>query len=197
MIGVKYYNDKSRIFYIQTNNSLECFLAKYNRQIKIKAGYLWSCGISSSCIAMSAFGYDLPKCAEGILFDVLNSESFYHLYTPLKKQGINIAASIGNLFSEAYPIAVKEAFGATASIGEKVIWTDLIHMLKNDYPFQFAFKEPSHYNAAVAYDEKNNIIKRVDPWPGNTMNKQGGWHEDLTEEMFNENVIDKVVIYGC
>lgn len=189
--GAKYWNEKDKVWYVQTNNAIEAFLQKKYAELGLQVGYLESCGISAACTCLAACGYDMPGMAEGLLFDFLNSPVNYQKYGDL---GINVRTVFGNQISEAYPLAVSEIFGAAAYVINNATFEQIATLLKTGRAIQFAFSSPNHYNAALAYSDEQAAILRADPWPGDPLNIQGGWHELLTREKFT-NVKPKIIVY--
>ena len=199
--GAKYADNKVKIHYDQTNNALEEFVRKIKIMEKLSGGYLNSCGLETMACCLEAtqdnpFGFLNKRIQPGdYIFGYMNNKSNYDYFD---KMGIKGHRSIpGNMISELYVLACKDLLDVEVAITNNLEWDDVKLLLKEKSAIQFAYFNPNHYSAIVKHDEEKNIMLVVNSWPNMPGNKNGGWHEEMSEKEFTENVKSKFILYGA
>lgn len=191
--GAMNWNDK-KIWFSQVNNAIE----KYNKNTGVQ-GFLETCGPSAATICIAAMSQILPDgnfAALGFADAVkVQPEDllFIHLLSPANYVD---AIKIPNRVAECYPSAVSAVFKRDARIEKDLTFAQVAALLSAGHSIQFAFYDPNHFGAMVAYDDEKKVILRVDPWPGNDLNKKGGWLEEVSELEFKSNIKPKFIVYG-
>lgn len=194
--GAPFWNDRGRIFFSQENNPTEQLLKKRKNK-----GWLESCGPTAAVSCLAALDYDLNVCCPGsykpqpeeILMDFFNDPRNYAAFEKIRRDTDPISFP-GNRIPQWYPHAVKEVFGA---VGDFVFTNEIgvtISALKKAHAVMLCLIEPSHFIAAVAYDDETKEIIYNDSWPSR-WSDGNGFNRRMNEEDFEKNVKNYVIIY--
>lgn len=189
--------DDRNTFYTQDNNPTEEQLRKHG----IKS-YLETCGPTAAVNCLSAMGKntDLDNLPgeviqpEEALSDFLNDPKNYDALRN-ERPDLNPAGIPGNRVPQYYPYAIKKLFNVTCDFRWSLTFDDIAKSVKNKRAIQICFRNPGHYVGVVAYDDVVDELIYRDPWPGNPMNKNGGFNERLKRSKFS-NVQNYFLIYN-
>lgn len=193
--GATHWSDRTQ-FYIQGNNAVEGFLKK-------KAGSSWleSCGPSAAVNCIAAIGGDLEvKCPgsynpqpEDTLFLFFNDPRNYGDMSD-EYSGVSPHAIPANRVMQWYPLAVSSVFGAHAQY-RHINGYELTQLLTAGQPVQILLRKPSHFIAAVAWDDKSRKVVYNDSWP-ERFPDGNGFNRDIDLDELMNNCEPYGVVYG-
>lgn len=187
--------------YIQTNNPTEQFLKKLNNESKVS--WLQSCGPTAAINCLAVLGHNLDiKCPgiyepqpEEVLMDFFNDPRNNKTFDTIVKNYDDMHIP-GNRFAVLYPYAVKQVFNVLFAEYKKIHdFTEIIKLLSVGNTVQLLLKNPSHFIAAIAYDDSEDKIIFNDPWPKRKGLKYAGLHEHMTKNEYDNNVTKYCVVY--
>ncbi len=176
--GAPYWNDRQR-YYVQTNNPTEQMLKKVGVH-----DWLESCGSDAMANCAGALGKDFVLACPGGFQPQIDEVVTGFLNDPRKyadfrraRPGLDPASIPGNRVPQYFPVAARQVFGIEASYFEGPAWNDTVNELLKGHSVQLCLVRPSHYIAAVAYDDGSNEIIFNDSWPdrfadGNGFNRR-------------------------
>jgi hypothetical protein len=190
MPGALFYNIGDISYYDQTNNAIEQIFRKQGLK-----SILESCGPESASSCMSSLGYDISgKIQSGDLITMWSNDPKNRIILE-KEFSVSQYKYMGNEIIEWYPVIVRELFGVKAEFKKDVTWSDLKVYLSQGNSVQILMSNPGHFQAALWYDEKKDVIIYNDSWPDRSGLKNRGFNETLTEQEFNSKYVKKVVVY--
>jgi hypothetical protein len=197
--------DRERSFYRQSNNPTDEILRKIHLQMsldirKILTGktdsatleevcrkilsYLETCGPTAGVMCMAALGRFLSDPAEGAqsqreeeFSDAFNDSRNYAAFRAARPD-INPAVYPGNRIPQYYPHVARQLYQMRCEFEWCGMEAVKAHLLAGRTA-QLCFKNPGHFIAAVAFDERSQEVIFNDPWPeqyadGNGFNRRMG-----------------------
>jgi len=192
--GAKFWNDRNKAYFVQTNNPTEQLLKKRKEE-----SWLESCGPTAAINCLAARGGNLEIKTPGsyrpqpeeVLMDYFND--------PRNKPALDDVRIVdgdipGNRVPQFYPIAVYEVFGVKAWFCWRLSFDDVAGHILEYSPVQICLKEPRHYVAVVAYDNVKKELIYNDSWPDRFPDKNG-FNRRMTEEEFSSNVQSFFIVY--
>lgn len=191
--GLKKWNDRDTYF-TQVNNPTEEILRKKN-----KKGFLETCGPTAAVNILAARGDNiLINCPgeyipqpEEVLNDYFNDPANYRNLKNARK-GLNPADWLGNEIPQYYSVAVPAVFGIKSKFRWSQTWQNIIDCVKQNIGVMICLKNPGHFIAVVAYDDKTDEMIYNDPWPGNKwpVNYAGkpGFNRRMKKVEYHSNV---------
>lgn len=198
--GAKYWNDRGKAFFIQTDNPTDSLLRKVLK--KFDPYYLETCGPTASCSCLAALGYNLEIQTPGgykpqpeeVLQDWLNDPNTAGIREGIRK---GVGYLPGNRIPQFYPEAVHQVFNVKGAIfsWSGTSWDKITKYLQEGKTVQLCLKRPGHYIAAVAFDDETGEIVFNDPWPQRRGLVNGGFNEHLDREEFSRNIQGYCIVY--
>ena len=205
--GAKVWYERDH-HYSQENNPTELRALKtysLNKGVYNKYDYLETCGPSAAVGCMAVLGtVDLEIICPGeykpqpeevladFFIDGVNDDEFERIRSGF--QNTNIPE---NRAPQFYPYAVQQVFNFNGASFKYLKSFDLIaNYLKLGNSIQLCLKNPSHYVAAVAFDDLSQEIIYNDPNISRKALKRKGFLERMGYEEYNDNVCNYIVVYG-
>ena len=196
--GVKNWNDRS-VRYEQNENATESIIKKVLRENGItKKGWLESCGASAFCTIMEAMGFlteaDYPVLnGETIQFD---DWIMMYMNDPKRDRIFLKGTTFDNHVFRNYPKLAEKLFPTCVPVYKHWDWKDITAEITKGHGAQICLKNPSHYIAGLAYNDIEDVILYSDSWTGRKDLVNGGWHEKLTKEDYDDNTFSSSVVYS-
>ena len=190
--GAKYWNNLLH-YYCQVNNPTEEILRKTGAR-----GFLETCGSTAAVNCLAVHGYKLAiKCPglyhpqpEEVLNDWFNDPRNYPALQQVRMD-IKPEDLPGNRVPQYYPVAIEDVFNVECQFRWFSTHHDLFDLFKKGCSIQLCLKSPSHYVAAVAYDDETSEIIINDPWPGRFPDGKG-FNKRISDM---ENLTNFAVVY--
>jgi len=194
--GIKFWNI-STIRYDQTRNSIEAIIKKVLAENKLPLKFLESCGASATACILEGMGFvkafDYPQIGGvRIQFDDFITVA---LNDPKNDRIFSKGNVFDNRIMRNYLVLARMLFPHCKPEYNAFTWDELTTEIYNGNGALICLKKPGHYIAGIAYDNVKNVILFSDSWGTRKGLKHGGWHEELTEKEFNNNVMAKQIVF--
>jgi len=194
--GAKFWNDRQRAYYSQSNNPLEQIL----RKLEVK-DWLESCAPTYILNCIAALGYDVEiKCPgvyrpqpEEVLMGFFHDSRNYQRFREIRHD-INPNTFMGNRVPQFHPFAAAQVFKANARYVENHEFEFVCGYFESGHSIGFLLKQPSHYIAGVAYDDDTDEIIYNDSRP-ERFPDGNGFNRRMSRNEFRINVEPFVIIY--
>ena len=196
--GAKYWNNRKKSYYDQTNNPTEGMLKKL-KNLNQRNHWLESCGGEAAASCMAALGYKIEIETPGghilqageLIVDFLNGKK---QEKELAKIRSSVSRIPGNRLPQLCPYAVKSLFGAEAEFMWTNKWWGIVAILRMGNTIQLNLKKPDHFISAVHFDESKNEIIYNDSWPRKA-NNFDGFNLRMTKDEYENNVKNYAIVY--
>jgi len=197
-MDAKYWNNRAKGYYDQTNNPTEGLLKKL-KNLNQRKHWLESCGGEAAASCMASLGYNIEIVTPGghilqpgeLIVDFLNGK---RQENELSKIRSSVKTIPGNRLPQLYPYAVFSLFGADAEFRWVHNWKAICWQLESGHTIQLNLKKPDHFIAAVKYDKNTKEIIYNDSWPRKA-NNFDGFNLRMTESEYENNVKNYAIIY--
>jgi len=196
--GILHWNNKN-IRYSQNKNASDNMIKKVLSENNILTKYNWleMCGISAFCTIIEGMGFIIEKDYPDVLGLGIQLDDYLAMFMNDPKN--DHIFSGGNTFDNRVMRNYKTLFAMMFKYGIAVYsewtWESLTAEIFKGNGALICKKKPGHYVAAIAYDNKKDIILTSDPNSESIYLKHGGWHEEITKEEFELNIHKWAIVF--
>ena len=197
--GTRYWQDRSRFDFSQTDNAIEATLRRYGGRVSAI-----SCGPTAAVNCLAAIGHPIltstyggwsPQPADVLALWFHDERNWPQLAVIRDATDPRETVYSPNEVPQYYPLAARAVFGADASFEWLNRWDSVRSRIITGQAIQLCTTSPGHYIAVVAYDRDTDELIYHDSYPQRFRDGGDGFARRMSHEQYRTDVQPFAVVY--